>query len=63
MMGILFLIFLVLKIAGLVTWSWWIVFSPLLLVLAIFVSGALLGFGALVGADRALRGVVRGRSK
>jgi hypothetical protein len=27
----LFLIFFVLKLAGLVTWSWWFVFSPLLI--------------------------------
>lgn len=34
------LIFLTLKLAGLVTWSWWFVFTPLIaeLVLAIFVG-------------------------
>lgn len=28
---ILFLIFLVLKLAGLVDWSWWSVFAPLII--------------------------------
>lgn len=41
--GCLFLIFLVLKLIGVISWSWWWVFSPLwipvctVLVIAIFV--------------------------
>jgi len=29
--GVLFLIFLVLKLIGVIDWSWWWVFSPLLI--------------------------------
>jgi hypothetical protein len=43
---ILFLIFLTLKLAGLgvvATWSWWWVFSPILIPLTIFLAGVLFG--------------------
>jgi len=33
--GVLFLIFLVLKLIGVIDWSWWWVFSPLLIGLGI----------------------------
>jgi hypothetical protein len=38
-LGVLQIIFLVLKVAGLVDWSWWIVLSPLFIwiVLATFI--------------------------
>jgi len=42
---VLFLIFLVLKLAGVITWSWWWVFSPIwsvFLLLLIFVGVYLL---------------------
>lgn len=32
----LFIVFLVLKLTGYVTWSWWLVTAPLWLVLALF---------------------------
>ena len=39
MLTVLFLIFLVLKLAGLVTWSWWAVFSPLIIeLILVFMS-------------------------
>lgn len=44
---VLFLIFLVLKLTALVTWSWWVVTAPLwfplLLALCVLVLGVILG--------------------
>ena len=31
-MDILFLIFVILKICGVITWSWWWVFSPMFII-------------------------------
>ena len=40
--GVLFLIFLVLKLIGVIDWSWWWVFSPLLIGLGLFLVGIIL---------------------
>lgn len=42
--GILFIVFLVLKLTGNIDWSWWWVTSPLWIPLALFVSVASLIF-------------------
>lgn len=34
-LGIVFIIFLILKLTKLISWSWWIVFSPILLMVGI----------------------------
>jgi len=49
---VLFLLFLTLKLTGVITWSWWFVTLPLWASLAIVVAsilGVLLGAGVLVG--------------
>lgn len=44
--GALFLIFLVLKLVGVITWSWWWVTSPLWIpILIVIVIGVLLFLG------------------
>lgn len=42
MTGALFLIFLVLKLTNLIDWSWWWVFTPLWMPLALIAAGFLL---------------------
>jgi len=36
--GVLQVIFITLKLIGLITWSWWAVFSPLLISLALYIG-------------------------
>lgn len=38
---ILTLIFIVLKLAGVIAWSWWAVFSPMLISVVIYVAIAI----------------------
>ena len=45
---LVFLVFLVLKLAGAITWSWWWIFAPLWMPLVMFV--VILGFIALFAA-------------
>jgi hypothetical protein len=33
---VLFVVFLVLKLVGVITWSWWAVFSPILIAFLIY---------------------------
>ena len=42
------LIFIVLKVAGIITWSWWLVLAPLWIGWALFVILALLFFGTML---------------
>lgn len=35
-LGLLGLIFIVLKLVGVIAWSWWIVLSPLIVVIAFY---------------------------
>lgn len=35
---VLTLIFIVLKLVGVITWSWWLVFSPILIVAGIWLA-------------------------
>lgn len=37
-LGLLTLIFIVLKLVGTITWSWWLVFSPSILSFVIYIS-------------------------
>lgn len=41
--GVLVIIFVVLKLTGLITWSWWWVFSPIWIVLLIIAAVLLIG--------------------
>ena len=34
--GLLTIVFIILKLCGIISWSWWWVFSPILIPLAIF---------------------------
>ncbi len=55
---LLFVIFLVLKLVGVIAWSWWLVTLPLwiglALTLAIYVLG-LIGVGVFAAISRAIR--------
>ena len=54
----LFLIFLVLKLTGLIDWSWWWVTSPLWLGLAVIVCSGLLvlcGWSLFTGLSKILK--------
>jgi len=42
LLGLLFLVFLILKLTGVIDWSWWWVTSPLWLPVAAVVGGLLL---------------------
>ena len=43
--GLLFIIFLVLKLIGFIAWSWWWVFSPLIISTILFiVTVSLIGY-------------------
>ena len=46
--GTLTLIFIVLKLTNLISWSWWTVFLPLLLLIAIAIIGGV-GIGVYFG--------------
>lgn len=46
--GTLTLIFIVLKLTNLISWSWWSVFSPLLILMAIAIIGGV-GIGVYFG--------------
>lgn len=52
--GLLFIVFLVLKLTGVITWSWWWVTAPLwgglAIILAFFLIGLVIaGVAALIG--------------
>ncbi len=55
---LLFVIFLVLKLVGVIAWSWWLVTLPLwiglVLTVAIYVLG-LIGIGVFAAISRAIR--------
>ena len=51
----LFLIFFVLKLCGVITWSWWWVTAPLWGTLALFIGGAALFAGLSYPFRRWLR--------
>ncbi len=55
---VLFVVFLVLKLVGVIAWSWWLVTLPLwiglALTLAIYVLG-LIGVGVFAAISRAIR--------
>lgn len=57
--GTLFLIFLILKLAGTITWSWWWVFAPIWIdalltlgLIALVAAGAIGGFGLIRRRNR-----------
>ncbi len=56
---LLFVIFLVLKLVGVITWSWWLVTLPLWIELAVALVLAITG----AGASCLLGSVVRRRSR
>ena len=37
LLWVIWIVFMILKIVGVVSWSWWFVFSPCLLSLALFI--------------------------
>ena len=37
-LGLLGLIFIVLKLVGVIAWSWWFVLSPILVIIAFYLS-------------------------
>lgn len=43
-LGVLQIIFIVLKLLGIITWSWWLVFSPILIYVAIVSLFLFIGF-------------------
>lgn len=45
---VLFVVFLVLKLTGVISWSWWWVTSPILIVAALFVMIAIIAFIILI---------------
>ena len=49
--GVLFIVFLVLKLTGQIDWSWWWVTAPLWIPFAIVLGiiGIMIGIGILVG--------------
>ena len=51
--GLLFLIFLVLKLTGYIAWSWWLVASPLWVPLGLLVG--LLAMGVAAGGTLHIR--------
>ena len=54
--SVLTLIFLVLKLVGVIDWSWWWVFSPLLIELGLVVAIlAVVGIVRLIGQSREKR--------
>lgn len=57
--GLLFIVFLVLKLTGVINWSWWWVTAPLwgglAIVFAIFAIVALFWFGAILLSKRLRR--------
>ena len=61
---VLFLIFLVLKLCGVITWSWWWVTAPLWIPFALFVSICLVVclIAFCVGVIRYIIKSVRGRT-
>lgn len=60
LLGAVFLVFLILKLVGVITWSWLWVFAPLWIPAALGVAVLLVvGVVALVGAAFAQRGRVR----
>lgn len=50
--GALFLVFLVLKLTGYITWSWWWVTAPLWIGFLIAVSVIAIGLPLLLWSDR-----------
>lgn len=55
---LLLLAFIVLKLCGVITWSWWWVLSPFWIPLAISVA-CLLIYLAMLGIERAFPGVTK----
>ena len=45
---VLFIVFLVLKLTGVISWSWWWVTSPIWIVAALFVMIAIIAFIILI---------------
>lgn len=45
---VLFVVFLVLKLTGVISWSWWWVTSPIWIVAALFVMIAIIAFIILI---------------
>lgn len=45
---VLFVVFLVLKLMGVISWSWWWVTSPIWIVAALFVMIAIIAFIILI---------------
>ena len=54
--GLLFIVFLILKLCGVITWSWWWVTAPLWIPVALFVGICLVVFivGVFIGIIRAI---------
>jgi MFS superfamily sulfate permease-like transporter len=52
---VLTLILIVLKIFGVISWSWWIVFLPEIAMIAIYVIAFIAGLFALGGSGRRSR--------
>ena len=47
-LGTLTLIFIVLKLVGVIDWSWWWVLSPTLIPIGLFIVSAAIGFGWMI---------------
>lgn len=55
LLEVLTIVFVVLKLVGVIAWSWWVVFSPLLVAVGIYVLWvAIVGFSFL-GMNKKLK--------
>lgn len=50
--GIVFIVFLILKLTGLISWSWWWVTSPLWITVALVVVIAVISIGVYLFSAR-----------
>lgn len=49
-LGVLTIVFIVLKLTGYIAWSWWLVLSPLWLPITLVIGGVLIYFAVIYGA-------------
>ena len=56
LLGMLTIIFVVLKIVGFIAWSWWAVFIPVYVAVGIYIIGLMLMSFGFVKVNKAIRG-------